>query len=951
MNPYTGSSTWHFDEILHKLIEAAIANRNSQLTLNPPPPAAIPSTARGDQLRGIDDPHEWALGRPGAATVTVGTQLSHDPTWFDIVQPGAAGTWLGKKEAMLVHDGRVYVVGAEGVVTAFQVDLTAGNRQRLVRVACSHDQTGRPMSLGHGGTALAVLPGGEIVVGTRRHLAILNASTLAVVAQVELPWEVAQPHHMKVADVLPAAIHAGPEIIFASVHGGLVFYSSNGGTPSPVYEWPEPGIVDFEVQGGVVTILSQRGVVADVAFDAMGASPTPRLVAAARPFPRKLLQHVPPGSEDPILDGPSQGDPVDLELMKMNWGSAGFHVYAVGMWTGDEDGIAVRAYSPDRALTIPFATNLEGSFLGRGGVDIATCLEGSASGGGTGEVVIGDHLLVLVGDRLHLYNQLGQLLGFRNLNWVVQTGNPPQPANRYMPFGCQTHVMAVGDLVDNSATGSSGPYDQEVVVATQSGALLWLHINDILNATTDLPPSYHLAVGGATSSIQPRTNQSMSATWGITQRAGDTARLHLLDQRGGYWTVTANGAVELRDREIAGAGARGWDDLGNRDAIGNPIPLTSTGWQNTKLEIGLRPLPSGYSLSHRILPKPWCPLDAVNVSFELSGGPYLLNNWIRSAAPSYSFQGFVVHHWSGAVVDTGLGREVWSWGLGANQFSAWGNLIQGIRFPPLPGSTWNATGIWASTDDDGTTGAVADRLDYHDLRSFVGEPPIMTHQAIRAFTIPGSGAPVLVLGCPGGGVRVLLPGAMATSALFSQHSLGTIAATSADYGYGGGALAAKQMANGDLQIWFGTLYEPPPRPADYPGTAPGILGNGEVASGGVHLLTWSPSSPANLTTVQSRGLTPTPSLPRGGYGVVGMAVGDVLAGIPGDELVVATLSGDIMVLNPTTLTELWRTHVPGGVGYCNSIRIANLNAPLDSLNELYVAGSFGIWRFEQPGEM
>lgn len=69
----------------------------------------------------------------------------------------------------------------------------------------------------------------------------------------------------------------------------------------------------------------------------------------------------------------------------------------------------------------------------------------------------------------------------------------------------------------------------------------------------------------------------------------------------------------------------------------------------------------------------------------------------------------------------------------------------------------------------------------------------------------------------------------------------------------------------------------------------------------------------------------------------------------------ATLAGDIIVMNADTLTEIWRTHVPGGVGYFNSIKVANLNAGSgphqDQVPELYVAGSLGIWRFTQSGEI
>ena len=86
-------------------------------------------------------------------------------------------------------------------------------------------------------------------------------------------------------------------------------------------------------------------------------------------------------------------------------------------------------------------------------------------------------------------------------------------------------------------------------------------------------------------------------------------------------------------------------------------------------------------------------------------------------------------------------------------------------------------------------------------------------------------------------------------------------------------------------------------------------------------------------------------LERGGYGAVGLCVGDVLQGIPGDELVVTTLAGDIIVYDAASMAERWRTHVPGAAGMFSSIRIADLDN--DSVNELYVAGSFGLWRFTQ----
>jgi hypothetical protein len=256
-------------------------------------------------------------------------------------------------------------------------------------------------------------------------------------------------------------------------------------------------------------------------------------------------------------------------------------------------------------------------------------------------------------------------------------------------------------------------------------------------------------------------------------------------------------------------------------------------------------------------------------------------------------------------------------------------------------------GLWASSEESTQLGAIADHLPYRDLRSSVTATPIMTHQAIRAFNLPDDSRAV-VLGCPGGGVRILnlLPSDLATPS-HQSHSLGALPieiASGADLGYGGGAMAVQQAANGGLTIWFGTLYRPTARPAAYADT--------EVATGELHRLTWSVGASA-ITLNNSIALAPS-SGSRGGYGVAGLCVGNLIAETPGpqiDELIVATLAGDVIVFNTVTLQQVWRTHVPGAAGLFNSIRIANLNSATgDARNELYVAGSFGVWRFTQSGE-
>jgi hypothetical protein len=56
-----------------------------------------------------------------------------------------------------------------------------------------------------------------------------------------------------------------------------------------------------------------------------------------------------------------------------------------------------------------------------------------------------------------------------------------------------------------------------------------------------------------------------------------------------------------------------------------------------------------------------------------------------------------------------------------------------------------------------------------------------------------------------------------------------------------------------------------------------------------------------------------------------------------------------LLLPRDTLNEVWRTHVPGSAGFFNAIRVSDLNN--DGHTELYVAGSFGLWRFTQLGEV
>jgi hypothetical protein len=229
------------------------------------------------------------------------------------------------------------------------------------------------------------------------------------------------------------------------------------------------------------------------------------------------------------------------------------------------------------------------------------------------------------------------------------------------------------------------------------------------------------------------------------------------------------------------------------------------------------------------------------------------------------------------------------------------------------------------------------------LRALSSSIPMADQQAAKVVTL-ADGSLVFVLGCPGGRVRVVRPGAFRTDGA-TPHGLGSIV-SSRDLGHGGSALAVRLEGSGSnetVRIWFGTLLDHAVRPANY-GT--GSLGDGEVQTGGLHMLTWTAAGSLS-TSITSVPLLPTSNNPRGGFGVVGLIVADLLPGNQGDELIVTTLAGDILVMTDT-MQEIWRTHVHGAVGCHNAIRVEDLDN--DGRKELYVAGSLGLWRFVLPGE-
>jgi outer membrane protein assembly factor BamB len=123
-----------------------------------------------------------------------------------------------------------------------------------------------------------------------------------------------------------------------------------------------------------------------------------------------------------------------------------------------------------------------------------------------------------------------------------------------------------------------------------------------------------------------------------------------------------------------------------------------------------------------------------------------------------------------------------------------------------------------------------------------------------------------------------------------------------------------------------------------------MLDDPAKVTGAVHRMTWTATS--GFSSANSFVLPPkTVGATRGGYGVVGLQLANVLGSIASpSEIIVGTISGEILALDTALGSVLWRATVPGAAGCFNAIHVADVDG--DGMDELYVCGSFGIWRFK-----
>ena len=339
---------------------------------------------------------------------------------------------------------------------------------------------------------------------------------------------------------------------------------------------------------------------------------------------------------------------------------------------------------------------------------------------------------------------------------------------------------------------------------------------------------------------------------------------------------------------------------------------------------------------------------------DRSQGPFVPDNWATRALQLRFTDQFASFPTGGIVLKSVGGTEIWHWTFapaandGSIAFGQWGNLVQGMGLQPAG----EIDGVWASSQE-----LVSMKCEHHSFRSYSNDVLTISQQSIHAEKL-SSGATAVVLGCPGGRIRVLLPGSMRTHDS-TIHGHGDMYSLPEDLGVGCSALAVRKEPDPSdkLNIWFGTHVSPDVRPMSYHNSTAALNPN-EVSSGCIHVVTWDPTatSPPSYgfsPIFGSTPLQPTTANPRGASSVVGMLVEDLLPetlhlDYAGDELIVCTLTGDIIIYSADSMIERWRTHVHGTVGNYNSIQVADLNS--DGKKELYLAGSHGLWKFIQQGE-
>ncbi|MBK8978465.1 MAG: hypothetical protein IPM29_21410 [Planctomycetes bacterium] len=867
------------------------------------------------------------------------------------------GLSLGLRESLCVAAGEglespsIYAGDADGVVTRYVLNPTT----------LGLDAVARSVPLGYGAFALAVgeLEGGgdgpEVVVGTKNDMFVLDGTTLQLLPgrHVTLGFEHTSPSRVQIADVFAGPDYPGNEIVFTSLLGHLVVFSSDGF--NAMTDLGEPGIEDLAVLAGVqsgyattdsrmpLLLLSHRGHLAHVTCNKQ-PDPTSRNPHPAQVQAWTVGEH---------------GLPADLEIVDapVGGGKVAVAAYRTAFDT-DPNGRVARPIMAFDALTLQPAS------MGTHGIP----------------EWLGWSELLTVGstfvDIAPVHAADGQtLLGFvllldGRIVWVPLSGTPAQRLG-YRLDGFPPAARAVAVTTADLCSRSGGePFHEEVILSTLGGHVVWFHLQDMLdNGSAEYLSLPGVPAPPSTIAI-PYTNATLAGTWGmVAHDEGNGTRIFAANQSGELFDVDPVTGSAMRRAEL-----RQPSEL----QPGTLVPGVVTAPIRDLVHIGQFQLPldppndeillharsGGGAQAAWLETRPWqnASNDVLRPFWardQLWDGEHANENPILPVESGFAPFVGGGHVFPSGVPVQGATRQLHWWG---GDFNCDANLVQGLYLDA--GSPMDN---WCSTKDNPPERTIPPAIpssSYFGSSSSEGKDlrncsrpyaQAFNHGSVRI----GQDAfgPVVVAATPGGSVVLLRPGA-GGGAGGADH--GTILwpiggpfpqPEPVDDGYAAMGLAVRPTAEYEgIDIFVGiAVAHLDPAPA-LAGTGPGNL------AGGIRWLRWHGTSWTGGAMDEVGSflfLDPGPSDPRGGYGVCGLAIGDVVASSPGDELVATTLEGDLYVygLFPeldhlAAAPLLQRSWVRGTLGVNNAILI--FDADGDARNELFIAGSQGIWKWRQP---
>lgn len=927
-HPVSGSQEVGSMHIMPDIGLAAIASRN--VTSG----SAVPQRAElsGRQLT-ADDVYDPPLYDSAAGGVTFDPQgpghyrLSADfgDELGRVGKAPGAGTWLGRDDTMLIRGTAgptpsLYVGSGDGVVSRYVIDTSS--TLLPLKLEAQSEMLGPGISgLTHGVFGSF---GTVAVAATYGRIFVLDPQSLAEIDQVDVSFDAFRPRRILLGDMDPG-LGDGPELVCASHNGGVLIFGVQGQQVVEKLHWAEPGVIDMVERNGVLTLLSARGVVATVYLNA-----NPALVGgrtSGSPFLETDYQNA---STTPAYlvaaSNPQSGFPLDLEL---DSGGQNSVVALYRSHTTDERSIR-RFASLSGALV-----HGTGDVFGNGptidlsgdgsGVefDVETVRYSAPPGeeeGSDTDGFAGDTLLVLSRGSLFLLDPGFNLIGKRDLGSFA-------PTNRAVD-------IAVGDLYPALSIGG---YDDEVVISTQGGRLVWMNVGELLSVSNPELQSPYTS-DDRTATGDPHSNQSTSATWGMDWDApdasGNLVSIAAFDQNMTHWSLAVPGSGPTTATFVG--------ELDQAPPIGGFYPehvkgaarIPAGDQPGTALPIVAIPMPEGWSFHGPVsgmLTFPHYPKDGGRLFLD---GPYANGSWTNEN-PSIRFWQriwgeYTVFPQPGGVLDTGASIDVHWWSgrrelvrpTGGTTF--YGNIVEGYDLVQSQLGQW-----WSSTF------ATAQGRGFLDLRSADAGLAGNDLQSLEVLE-PG----LVLLGTPGGTLAVVDTqftaggsGLVTTSPMLAAESL--------DLGHGVPDIA-RMLIGQTEHIYAVCALDHQPASQLWSGSSSSAP---QPMVGAVHHFTRAQGG-TTLTFVSTRRLASLVPASGGGASVnvvapVGVAVHTVSAGV--HNLVVTGALGHVLVYRlsaggglPASPRQIIRLR--GMVGMHGSMLVDG--------GDLYIAGSQGVWKLE-----